>query len=118
MTSPTQRTLAECRRRGWTAGIVERFNSYTKRKHDLLGCIDIVVVTPDGILGVQATSGSNHSSRRTKALAEPRLKLWLEAGGRFEIWSWQKRGERGKRKLWTLRAEEIVAGDFAETEAV
>lgn len=105
--SPTQRTLAECRKRGWTAQVVERFNSYTKRRIDLFGVIDLVVITPGGILGIQTTSGSggNHSARMLKARTEPRLRLWLEAGGKFEVWSWAKRGARGKRKTWTLRTE-------------
>ncbi len=50
--------------------------------------------------------------RRVKALAEPRLRQWLDAGGRFEIWSWGKRGGRGERKLWTLRSEALLSSDF------
>lgn len=103
--SPTQRTLAECRKRGWTAGIVEKWNMHARIRQDLFGCIDIVALTPNGILGIQACAGSSHAARMTKSLAEPRLAEWLKAGGAFEVWSWSKRGPRGKRKTWTLRAE-------------
>lgn len=116
MSSPTQRSLAECRKRGWIAQVVERFNVYSKKKIDLFGVIDIVVITPTGILGIQATGGGNHSHRVVKALAEPRLQSWLAAGGLFEVWSWDKRGERGKRKLWTLRTERLTA-NAAKSEA-
>jgi hypothetical protein len=100
--SPTARTLAECRKRGWSAQVVERFNSFTKRRIDLFGCIDIVVITPDGILGVQACAGGDHSTRRNKILLEPRIKQWLDAGGLFEVWSWSKKGHR-----WHVRIDDV-----------
>jgi hypothetical protein len=86
--------------------IVERWNQYAKKRIDLFGVIDVLAITPTGILGIQATSGSNHSSRVNKALEEPRLIAWLKAGGRFQVWSFAKTGARGKAKRWTLREEE------------
>lgn len=115
--SPTQRSLAFCRRRGMTAQVVERWNPYARVRHDLFGCIDIVAcVAPgfappgirNGILGIQACAAASHAARRAKAMAEPRLRQWLDAGGQFEIWSWGKKGARGKRKLWELRREALV----------
>jgi hypothetical protein len=112
MTSPTQRTLAECKRRGWTAQVVEqniRIPGGRMFKRDLFGIIDIVAITPDGILGIQATAtAAHHAHRLTKARAEPRLATWLGAGARFEVWSFSKRGARGKRKTWQLRAEAVT----------
>lgn len=105
--SPTQRTLAECRKRGWTAAVVERWNPHARIRQDLFGCIDIVALTPNGILGIQACAGSSHVARMTKSLAEPRLSAWRDAGGGFAVWSWAKRGARGKRKTWTLREEAV-----------
>ena len=110
--TPTQRTLAECKRRGWTAGVVERRIPYKPISVDLFGCIDIVVAMPDGIVGIQACAGSSHAARRAKALAEPRLRAWLGAGARFEVWSFAKRGKRGKRKTWALRVEAVTLEDF------
>lgn len=119
-TSPTQRTLAECKRRGWIAGVVERHIPFPKpqgTRIDLFGVIDLVVIVPaipfgvvepsapGALLGIQATSDSNHASRRAKILAAPRARQWVEAGGRLELWSWSKRGDRGKAKRWTLRVE-------------
>lgn len=119
-TSPTQRALAECKRRGWTAQVVERWNQYAKVRQDLFGVIDIVVIVPPSslvengvetfrrpgfILGIQATSGSNHASRVNKIAEEPRAKLWKEAGGKIAVWSFAPRGAAGKRKLYQLREE-------------
>lgn len=108
-TSPTQRSLAECRKRGWEAQVVERFNVWSKRRVDLFGVIDIVAITEDGILAIQATSGTNHASRVAKIGEEPRAAKWVKAGGILEVWSWAKRGPRGGRKTWTLRVERVGA---------
>ena len=134
-TSPTQRTLAECKRRGWPAGVVERHIPFPKpmgTKIDLFGVIDLIAIVPPQfdadlvclqlgyILAIQATGGSGgaHAARRTKILAEPRARQWVEAGGRLELWSWSKRvahnqdGSKAKRPSWTLRVEtyaEMVA---------
>ena len=107
--SPTSRTLQECRKRGWTSAVVEKWIPQTKRRLDLFGCIDIVALDGQpGVLGIQATSGGNHSSRVSKALEEPRLQEWLRAGNRFAVWSWSKKGPAGTRKKWTLREQELL----------
>lgn len=77
----------------------------TRRRLDLFGCIDLVVLDGlPGVLGIQATSSSNVAARRTKAETEcvDALEQWLKAGNRFAVWGWAKRGKAGKRKLWTL----------------
>ena len=113
MTSPTQRTLARLREDGWTAQVVERWNPHARIRQDLFGVIDIVAIKPGlPILGIQACAGASHAARRTKALAEPRLLTWLAAGGKFEVWSWAKRGPRGERKVWTLRRDEVSGTEF------
>lgn len=105
--SPTQRTLAECRRRGWPCWVVEQTIPRTFIKRDMFGFIDIVAITPTATIGIQATSGSNHSARMEKARQQPHFAAWLAAGRTFAVWSWALRGDRGKRKLWTLREDEV-----------
>ena len=118
--TPTARTLAELKRRNLTAQVVEHTVPRVRIKRDLFGVIDILVMNPSnsnaGILGIQATSGTNHAARRAKILAEPRALEWLRCGGRLQVWSWSKKGPRGKRKLWTVRVEEILATDFYREE--
>ena len=118
MSSPTQRSLEYCRKNGWIAGVVEKWNPHARIRQDLFGCIDLIVIDDleQGPLAVQATSGTGHAARRKKSIAEPRLKLWLEAPARFEIWSWSKRGPRGKRKVWTLRREPILLAHLEPNE--
>jgi hypothetical protein len=116
MSSPTQRTLAELKACGWQAQVVEYWHAFAKRRIDLFGCLDIIACDPaGGIVGIQACAGASHAARRTKMLAEPRLRKWLDAGGKAEIWSWSKCGARGKRKTWTLRREPITVAAAGAT---
>jgi hypothetical protein len=108
VSSPTARSLAECKKRGWTAQVVEKWNPHARIRQDLFGCIDIVAITPEGILGIQACAGASHAARAAKMRAEPRTLAWLKAGAFLSVWSWSKRGPRAGRKLWTLRAEVIT----------
>lgn len=135
-TSPTARTLAECRKRCWPAGVVEKFVRFPPPGHhvDLFGVLDVVAITTEidsiaymigtepprkgvGTLGIQACAGGDHGKRRAKILAEPRARLWVEAGNRLELWSWSKRGDRGKQKRWTLRVETYEEMRAAASEA-
>jgi hypothetical protein len=112
--SPTQRCLADLKRLGAVCQVVERFCHFSKRRIDLFGFIDLLAMIGPNLIAIQVTSGSNHAARRTKLLADPRSKAWLETGNLIEIWSYSKRGDRGKRKTWQCRKEEIVAADFGE----
>lgn len=118
----TRLTLIECRRRGWICDIVERKIPRCFITKDLFGCIDIIAVEPGkpGTIGVQSTvnNGGQHTKHHAKILAESRALEWLRAGNRLLLWSWAKQGARGKRKLWTLREEEILVGDWQRLRAV
>lgn len=107
--TPTQRTLKNLRENGWIVQVVERWNSFARIRQDLFGCIDIVAVKGDsrGVFGVQATSGNNVAARIQKSVAEPKLRAWLQAGNRFAVVGWSKRGPRGKVKRWEPRWQEI-----------
>lgn len=110
--SPTTRTLHELRKLGFTAERVEQRvpipNAKFAPTRDFINVIDLIAFRPGvGIIGIQATSDSNHAARMEKARKEPMLQIWLESGGRFEVWSWGLRGARGEPKRWTLRREEL-----------
>lgn len=111
--SPTQHTLKALKEAGHICQVTEKWNPFAKIRQDLFGCIDLVYcdVRRGAIVGVQATSDSNRSARIAKSAAEPRLKFWLKCGGKFEVWTWGKKGDRGKRKLWTRTVVELVLDD-------
>ena len=109
MPSPTSRTLQLLRREGYTPGVVERRLPNVPATVDLFGCFDVVAVKAGvaGVLGIQATSGTNHASRVRKLLGSPALRTWLAAGNRAEVWSWAKdwRGRWQPRRAALLPAD-------------
>lgn len=107
--SPTQRTLAYLRAQhpeGYVQ-VVEKWIPQARKRVDLFDAIDIVLITGEAIVGVQCTSGSNHSKHKDKILASPRMAMWRKSGGLILLVSWSKRGDRGKRKQWQPRLEPI-----------
>ena len=105
-TSPTQRTLALCKKQGRTSGIVEKFNSFIKIRQDLFGFIDIICIDPkQGIVAVQSC-GQSHSDHIIKLTVEREeiVKEWLKHAP-LELISWRKlkvkRG--GKAMKWVPR---------------
>ena len=91
---------------GYTAQVVEKFNHFAKVRQDLFGIIDVLAFHNESkeILGVQCTSLSNFSSRKTKVLGSDTLLPWLQAGGKFEVHGWFK-----KEGKWEVRRERLVA---------
>ena len=112
--SPTSRSLELLREMGYQSQVVEYFHGPSRKRRDLYGCIDIVGAHPTlGILGVQATSGSNHSARFKKACGCP-VYAWLAGGAHLQVWSWAKKGKAGERKLWTVRVQQVTLNDLVE----
>lgn len=64
------------------------------------------------MLAIQTTSGTNVSARFKKIIETEAARNWIVSGHRIIVHGWAQRGERGKRKLWTVREVEIVAADF------
>lgn len=112
--TPTARTLEHLRNLGCIAEVVEKRIPRTHITRDLFGCLDIVAIHPGvpGVLGVQVTTIDHQADRRAKVQAEPRARIWLEAGNRIAVMAWAKRGPRGQRKVWTLSETAITAADF------
>ncbi len=110
MSSPTQRTLEECRRRLWRAYVCEKWIPQTRRRADAFGFGDVLVIDDKpGALLIQATTTGNMSSRIKKIAEEcgDAANAWLDAGNRIQVWGWAKRGLRGHRKLWTLKVYDV-----------
>lgn len=117
--TPTQRSLAHYRKAGYHCEIVEHHIPWPKpwgTKRDLLGFGDILVLREaEKVAIIQTTSGGNLAARRKKIIAERRAQLWLQTGGRILLNGWAKKGPRGKKKVWTLKEEEIKIGDFSQS---
>lgn len=104
-TTPTQRTLKLCRDTGWTVQVVEKWNAFAKVRVDLFGFIDLVAMNGANIIGIQATSGANVSSRVDKIKENPKSAEWLRSGGRLIVQGWYKSKKTNK---WVCREVEIT----------
>lgn len=112
-TSPTQRTLAYCKKQGWLPAVVEKWIPQVRRRNDLYGGIDLVAMRPGepGLLGIQATSNSNAAAREHKLAALPTMVEWLKAGLDLEVWGWRKL-KVGKAHRWRVsRRKAYLVGD-------
>jgi len=116
--SPTERTLKSLLEQGYTAGVVERWIPIPKLpggglRKDLFGFGDIVACR-DHILLVQCTSGVNVNKRLAKIMDECRdpAKVWLECGGRIEVWGWRELKVKVNRRSWQPRIVSITLEDL------
>ncbi len=101
--TPTQRSLKKLRDEGWHCAIVEKWNSFTKTRHDLFGCIDILAVRGEHTLGVQTTSASNVGARVRKFAESEDVPKLRDAGWILKIWGWRK----GKDGKWVCREVDV-----------
>ena len=93
-TSPTQRSLALLRKRGYVAEVVEKWIPQVKRRKDLFGIGDVLAIREGEVLLVQATSDSNVSSRVNKIGDAEQTGAVRKAGIRIHVHGWRKRGSR------------------------
>jgi hypothetical protein len=96
--TPSQRTVAHLRKLGYQTANVEHYNYFTKRKHDLFGCIDILAIGNNETLAVQVTSKSNMSSRIKKIEESEALPEMLRSNWRVIVHGWWK-GTNGRYQL-------------------
>lgn len=98
---------------------VEQRIPHTFITRDLFNVIDIVAITPKGILGIQVTGSTgngNHATRRKKVLAEPRMEQWTLVGGLLAVWSYSEVAPIGRQRQYELREEEFTWKDFRHHE--
>ncbi|MEY4760669.1 MAG: hypothetical protein RLZZ200_525 [Pseudomonadota bacterium] len=97
--SPTQRSLAELRKRGYPlVAVTEKWNPHARIRQDLFGIVDVLAVGDD-IVAVQATSGSNVASRVAKIAESDAAPHLRKAGIRILVHGWRK-NSKGR---WELR---------------
>lgn len=99
MSSPTQRSLKYMRDQGYYAEVVERYNSFTKRRNDFAGFIDILCLGDGEVIGVQTTSYSNMSARVNKIKESELFPTVVKAGIKVTVHGWRKVGARWQVKV-------------------
>lgn len=103
MGSPTSRTLAEMRKRGFLCAVVEKWNMHAKIRQDLFGVVDVLAIKDGETVAVQATSDSNVAARVTKIGDHESTPVIRAAGWRFLVHGWRK----GKNGRWQLREVDV-----------
>ena len=105
--SPTARTLEELRRQNKIADKAEHWVSIAGYpaggvRKDLFGFIDILAIETDAIVAIQATSRVNINARVRKIVGEcnTAAKAFLSAGGKIEVWGWEKRKTMVDGRYW------------------
>jgi len=101
-TSPTQRSLALLRERGYLVAVVERWNPHVRIRQDLYGFIDLLAIRPLEIIGVQTTSGDHVAERVAKVKAHPNYERIIESGMLVFVHGWSK-----LKAGWTCREIEL-----------
>ena len=104
--TPTAMTLTALRKLGFVAEKVEQRLPIPGRyvTRDMGGFADgLAWKAGEKILAWQATSGPNVAAHVNKVQDNQKLREWLLAGARFEIWGWRLCGPRGARKTYQVR---------------
>ena len=96
--TPSQRTTKHLREQGYLVATVEHYNSFTRRKHDLFGCIDLLAIGNGETLAIQVTSRSNMSARIKKIEDNLALPEMLRSKWRIIVHGWDK-GTTGRYRL-------------------
>lgn len=86
----TQRTTKLLQEQGYMVATVEYYNSFTRRKHDLFGCIDLLAIGNGETLAVQVTSKGHMSDRIKKIENSDALPEMLRSGWRVIVHGWSK----------------------------
>lgn len=97
--SPTQRTLAEMRKRGYMSAVVEKWNPHAFIRQDLFGLIDVICLGNGETIAVQTTSGSNVSDRIRKIAESDKTAEIRKSGWKIVVHGWRKNA-KGR---WMLR---------------
>ena len=122
MASHTERTLNFLRRKGYDAGIVERFIHQARRRIDLFGFIDIIAIGDGKIWGVQSC-GKGFAEHDNKIRNTPKIaaiaQRWLaKPSGALMLIGWRKIKKKrgGKAFSYEPRVKIYTLEDFGGDE--
>jgi hypothetical protein len=102
MSNLSARSAAHLRDLGYLVANVEHYNSFTRRRHDLFGCIDLLAIGNGETVAVQTTSKTNLSSRKKKIEESEAYPEMIRSGWRIVLHGWFKENNR-----WQLKEVEL-----------
>jgi hypothetical protein len=101
--SPTQRTLADMRKRGYRCAVVEKWNAHARIRQDLFGVVDVLCIGNGETVAIQTTGGSNVASRIAKIAESEAVPDMRDCGWKIFVHGW-RRNSKGK---WVLREVDV-----------
>ena len=111
MTTPMQRTLSVLKKDNLKYWRVEVWNSFMKRRIDLLNIIDLLVFNTGSILGIQIC-GSDLASHKKKIMEteQGNTITWLKTKAYLQVWAWRKLKKKrgGKATFWKPRIIDVT----------
>lgn len=114
--SPTQLSLKMMREQGYYAEVVERYNSFTRKRNDLFGFVDVLCLKAGEVVGVQTTSYSNMSARINKIREHENFQMVCDSGIRIVVHGWHKVNNRWKvREVWVDPQKDVDILNECET---
>lgn len=115
MRPTTERTKRWFEAQGCLVGHVEKWIAQTKRRQDLFGAFDQIVIgyEPWPTLYVQSCAGARHADHLAAMRENPNVRRVLEEGNGAALVSWRKGGPRGERKTWQPRIEMITLNEWS-----
>ena len=105
------------REQGCYVGKTEQWNQWAMKRIDLFGFLDLIAIHPiEGIIGVQVSGPSGHSSHRKKILQNDPAARWQNFAI-IELITFRKllKKKGGKQKIWVPRIERFTIQDFVES---
>lgn len=100
--SPTQRSLAEMRGRGYDCAVVEHWNPHVGIRQDMFGVWDIVCLKPGAIVFLQCTTDDHIAHRVAKITEHDLIDTFRKCGARLLVQGWKKRAGR-----WQVREVDL-----------
>jgi hypothetical protein len=101
-TSPTQLSLKHLRKTCDCVQVTEHWCSFTRRRKDLFGFIDMLALEGETTIAVQSTSWTNVSARSKKIAESPLIGFVRDAGWRVVIHGWRKNAKTNRYELREL----------------
>lgn len=98
----SQRSQLRWKDQGYLVANVEKWNAFTKTRHDLFGCIDILAIGNGETVAIQTTSKANMNSRIKKIEDSDALPIMLASNWRICVEGWYKIKNR-----WTVKEFEF-----------
>jgi aspartate/glutamate racemase len=102
--TPTQLTLRHLRANGYTAEVVEHWNSHARIRQDLFGIIDVLALCGAETVAVQTTTAANVPARIRKIVDSPNIDAMHQAGWTVRVHGWAKVKNR-----WVLKRDEVIS---------